>query len=222
MIETHFEATHAAVGAVVLLFGIARLHTSPKMWSPNRRDFWNPLRRYVWPPIDRAAASVPYLYAKTSVTDGEVIVTGLGLTIEELAADLEAAGYEAQPLSSIARLDVDGAPGDGELERLSAARYYGDRVGEGILPAPVLDALPEWAVRKRQIHVRPFGPDGDLTVTAHDEYNPWCVPYALPHFFGTTLNAERGVAIAAVDLGLEEYVDVDAGAVDGAAEVIAA
>ena len=183
------------VGAVVAVFVAARLHASDRWWCPELAWFWWPLRRLVWPVFDHALESVSTtlpleLYAKTVVREDEVVAT-LDLTLEELHADLAAAGYEAQPLASLAKAAFETDAVDaGDVERSSLARYYGAKpFGYG----------PEW-LRRRQVHVRPFGEDGALTITAHAEANPYRPDLALAHLLGHGLDAEEGVRMVADDL----------------------
>lgn len=183
---------YLAVALAVSLLGAARLHASDRWWCPNLAWFWWPIRRVLWPPLDHALASVPGAYAKTTVSEREVINHETwDITLEELHEHFADVGYEAQPLASIARYRHTD-----ELERSSLAYYAG--------PKPFgLEGLPEW-LRRYQVHVRPFGPDGHITVTAHHEYNPWRPGLALPHLLGIGLNAERGVEIAAAHLGVSD------------------
>ncbi len=205
MLDTILSADpeYLAVGLAVTLLAIARLQTSDRIWAPSCRALWSPLRRFLWPVLDEAFAHVPGLYAKTTVRDDEVVVEGLDISLCDLLDDLEAAGYEYQPLASLARFDPSSSRGvAGEVERASLARYHGDRVGGGLTVG-----FPDWFVRNRQVHIRPYGADGNLTVTAHDEYNAWNPVFALHHLGGIGLDADRGVQLAAADLGIEEYVD---------------
>lgn len=187
-----------AVGFVVALFAGARVHASDRWWCPDAAWFWWPLRRLLWPPLDVALAHVPYGFAKTRVTYDEIVAVNLDVTHEEYLERVTRTGYEAQPLASIARLDEDaGVTGAGQLERSSIARYVG--------PKPLgLEGLPEW-LRRYQVHRRVYGPDGELTDTAHFEYNPWRPDLALPHLLGIGLDVHRGVEIAADDLYIESH-----------------
>lgn len=187
---------YVAVGAAVALIAAARLHASPRWWCPDLAWFWWPLRRYALPPLDKLLESTPVIYAKTRVRANEIVAEGLDVTHDEYLEMVGVTDYEAQPLASIARLtdDVD-ASGAGELERSSVARYAG--------PKPFgIEGLPDW-LRRYQIHRRAFGPDGDLTETAHWELNPWRPDLALPHLLAIGFDAERGVKAAETDLEIE-------------------
>lgn len=183
-----------AIAIVIGLLGLARWHADPRLWSPRMNWFWNPIRRAAVPLLDAPLSKLPGAGAKTSVSEDEIVAKNLDITLEELRSDLAGASYVIRWLASVATF----AP-SGETERGSFARYHG--------PKPLgLEGLPDW-LRRYQVHVRPFGPDGELTVTAHFEYNPWHPLYALPHLLGIGLDAERGVAMAAEDLDVEPAAD---------------
>lgn len=205
------EPTYAAIAAAVLLLGIARVHASPRWFCPDMAVFWNPLRRYLWPLADHALARVPGpFFAKTRTTEDEVSIDGLEISLDDLTDDLCGAGYEVQPLASIARFDPRSSrPIAGEYERASLARFHGGQLGESILPAGLLDQVPEWLLARRQTHIRPYGPDGSLVVTAHEEFNPWNPAYAVHHLLGVGIDVEAGVRTAREDLGVAELVDGD-------------
>ena len=176
------------VTVVVALLVLGRIHASDRWWCPELAWFWWPLRSVLWPLFDKALEPVPVLFARSRVPERE-LVARLDITLEELHADVAALGGEAQPLSSKARDWL------GRRERSSLAIYHG--------PKPLgLDGLPEWT-RRYQIHIRPFGPDGILWVTAHHEYNPWVPWLAVPHVLGIGLDSERGVRLAAEKLGID-------------------
>jgi hypothetical protein len=181
-------------GIVVLVY--VRVQADERWFSPEAR-FWFPLRWYVGLPLDRMLESVPLLYAKTSTLERELVAT-VEWSVEETNDELAAAGYEPQPLASVA---VDWL---GRLERSSWVRYYGPKPLEGFLPQRLLAPLPEWT-RRRQIHARPFAfdEDGPTSITAHDEFNPWRPMLALPHMLGITWNAEGGVEAVDEDLDFE-------------------
>jgi len=181
-------------GVVVLVY--VRVQADERWFGPSAR-FWFPLRRYVGLPLDRLLESVPMLYAKTSVYEKELVAT-VEWSVEETNDALAAAGYEPQPLASVA---VDWL---GRLERSSWVRYYGPKPLEGFLPQRLLAPLPEWT-RRRQIHARPFAfdEDGPTSITAHDEFNPWRPMLALPHMLGITWNAEGGVEAVDEELDFE-------------------
>lgn len=175
------------VAVAIALLVIARIHASPRWWCPSMGLFWNPLRMAIWPAADHALARVPFLYAKTRVNRDEYAAT-LEISIDELRDDLSNAGYEVQPLSSLAR------DWDGRIERGSFARYYGKRL---------FPRAPDW-LRRKQVHVRPFGRDGSLDVTAHTELNPWRPDLALPHMFGIGLEAAPEMVADDLDIRVEE------------------
>ena len=179
---------YLAIAALVTLVGLARIHASDRWWCPEMGWLWNPLRLIVWPLFDKALTSVPFAFAKTTVYPDEVVNDRpWTLTLDEVREWLCDAGYEAQPLSSVASYSETG-----ERERGSFARYYG--------PKPV--GAPEW-MRRYQVHVRPFGPDGAITLTAHAELNPWRPDLALPHLLAIGFDAEAGVEKVGEDLKLD-------------------
>lgn len=189
----------ALIGLTVALLGAARIHSSDRWWCPELAWFWNPIRRVVAPPLDTVLERVPFAFGKSTVYEREIVATGLDVTIEDLREDLADAGYEVQPLASLARFDPSSdLEIAADVERGSYARYYGDRVG-----GEYTSGLPDWLVRKRQVHIRPFGDDGELTITAHAEYSAWNPVYALPHLLGIGLDPQRGVEKAADDLGID-------------------
>jgi hypothetical protein len=184
-----------ATGVAVLVY--ARVRADERWFAPSAR-FWFPLRRYLGLPLDRALEFVPLLYAKTSVYEKELVAT-VGWSVKETNDALAAAGYEPQPLASVA---VDWL---GRVERSSWVRYYGPKPLEGFVPQAILEPLPEWT-RRRQVHARPFGFDeeGPMSITAHDEFNPWRPMLALPHMLGITWNADDGVEAVREDLDIED------------------
>lgn len=182
---------YVAVGLAVASLALARIYSDERLFGATA-VFWTPLRLVALPTLDKVLATLP-IPAKTTVREREIVTEGLDLTLENLRDDLADAGYEKQPLASIGRLETTG-----DLERGSFARYLGDKPFGA-------EQLPNW-LRKYQVHVRPFGEDGDLTLTAHHEYNPWHPLYALPHALGYGLDAEKGVKLAAEDLGIEDLV----------------
>ena len=198
----------ALVGAIVALLGAARVHSSDRWWCPELAWFWHPLRKYGAPLLDGLLERVPKAFAKSQVYENEIVATDLDMTMEELQADLADSGYEVQPLASLATFDPSSDHEiAGEIERGSFARYHGDRVG-----GDLLESLPEWATRKRQVHIRPFGEDGSLAVTAHDEYSAWAFPVALYHLLAKDFDPETGVEMAAEDLDLD--LDLEANTTD--------
>lgn len=175
---------YVPVVLAISILAIGRIHASPRWFCPNLAWFWNPIRIIVWPIFDKAFASVPFLYAKTTVNRSEYAAT-LAITMDELRSDLSDVGYEAQPLSSLAK------DWEGRVERGSFARYYGK---------PLFPGAPNW-LRKKQVHVRPFGRNGAIDVSAHSEYNPYHPLFALPHLFGIGLTPAP--EMVANDLGIQ-------------------
>lgn len=176
-------AVFLAVAVVVAALAYLRYHADESLFSAHAA-FWHPIRRYLLTPADDILEHVPYLYTRTTVPSREAL-DPLDITLSDLTADLDRAGYTRQPLASLATFRPTG-----ETERASFARYFG----------PESTRVPAF-LRRYQIHVRPFGEDGEIVPTAHIEYNPWRPDLALPHLFGVGLTPAPD-ALAA-DLGID-------------------
>jgi len=149
---------------------------------------WQPIRRLVVPVLNWAAKR--YLgsdWYATSQRDRDEHVASVDLAPDELLDDLEAAGYEPQPLAS---LSVDWA---GRMEVASWCRYYGPK------PFP---AAPYW-LRERQVHVRLFETDEGTALAAHAETNPWRADRWQDHYRSESIDVQEGRRLVAADLGIE-------------------
>lgn len=182
-----------AIAAVVALLAYVRLRADGRWFAPDAWVWW-PIRRALMTPLDRVLERVPGLYATTTVPKTQHVAR-LDLSLSTVHDGLDRAGYEPQPLASIATDWL------GRTERSSWARYHGPKVGRGILPDDLVDALPEWT-RRRQVHVRTFAvdPAGPVDLAAHDEYNPFRPLLAFAHLTGVGLDGEAGVVHASADL----------------------
>lgn len=175
-----------AGAAVVVVLVTARSYAGPAWFGPSARH-WQPLRRLAVPLLHRLSQAYvgEEWYAETHTAEREHVAT-LHLTVEALLEDLVDAGYEPQPLASVA------TDWTGETEAASWVRYHGPK------PFP---GAPEW-LRDRQVHVRLFErPDG-VAIAAHEESTPWRPDLWRDHYRGETLDVERGRQLAAADLGI--------------------
>ena len=192
------EAVYAAGFAFVALLAAGRLYVGEQYFDETAR-FWAPVRRLFVPALHRAFQRADEdIYAETDVSADELVVALRDVSVDDVRDDLAASGYQPQPLASVAT-DWFGQP-----EAASWARYHG--------PKPFAGA-PEW-LRPRQVHVRLFEDTRagafDVVVTAHEEANAWRPDLWRDHYRGESFDVERGVAMAAEDLGVapaqdEEY-----------------
>ena len=192
------EAVYAAGFAFVLLLAAGRIYVGEQYFDENAR-FWAPARRLFVPALHRAFQRADEdAFAETDVSADELVVALNDVSVDDVRDDLAEAGYQPQPLASLA------TDWFGQRESASWARYHG--------PKPFAGA-PEW-LRPRQVHVRlfedPLDEVVDVTVTAHEESNPWRPDLWRDHYRGESFDVERGVAMAAEDLGVapaqdEEY-----------------
>ena len=189
VVPPEYHLPIAAVGVVVLL-ALWRYRVDRRWFGRDTATFWRILRRTAIPLLGRVARRLDPavdadVYVKTQVRASEHAAT-LDVGLEALLDDLHEAGYEPQPLASLA------TDWEGRVEIASWARYYGE---------PLFDGAPDW-LADRQVHVRLFrGPNDEVVVTAHDELNPWRHPVG--HYRGQTLDRAAGVAQAAADLNIE-------------------
>lgn len=175
-----------AVAAVVAVLVAARAYAGPAWFGPGARH-WQPLRRVLVPLLHRLAQAYvgEEWYAETHTAEREHVAT-LALDADDVLEDLAAAGYEPQPLASVA------TDWTGEMEAASWARYHG--------PKPVPGA-PYW-LRDRQVHVRLFERADGVAICAHEESNPWRPDLWRDHYRGETLHVERGRQLVAEDLDI--------------------
>jgi hypothetical protein len=187
------DVVYVAGVALVATLVAARLY-APGDWFSEDSRFWAPVRRLAVPLLHRVFTNADGdLYAETDVGVDERVATLQGVTVDDVLDDLAAAGYRPQPLASFAS-DWAGRP-----EAASWARYHGSKLYPG---------APEW-LRRRQIHVRLFeipaanvrGPA--VIVTAHEEPASWRPGLWRAHYSGRDVDVERGVRMAAKDLGIE-------------------
>ncbi|MDF9748385.1 hypothetical protein [Natrinema salsiterrestre] len=182
-----YEIAGVAIGGA----GIARLYYGPQF----KEVPWQPLRR-VFIPLAHTVAKRSLgesFYATYHVDEDEHVAT-LDAEPEAVIEDLEAAGYVVEPLAGL-KTDWNG-----NTEVASYARHRGSK------PFP---GAPEW-LRRRQVHVTLFPAPGDGTiVTAHLEYNSWRPDLAEKHYRGVDMDIEKGVELAAQDLGIETTEDLE-------------
>lgn len=190
------EGVEWLLPVAILVLGYVRVR-SPQRWFAGDARFWYPLRRAIGKPLDKALEPIPFLYAKTGAYERELVAT-FDWSVDESISTLASAGYEPQPLASVA---VDWL---GRTERASMVRYVGPKPFEFVLPSSLVEQLPEWT-RRRQIHARPFAFDesGPTTIVAHKEFNPWRPLLALPHLLGIGLDAKAGVDDVIDDLRVD-------------------
>ncbi|WP_265112296.1 hypothetical protein [Halosolutus halophilus] len=181
--------------AIVSLLVIGRLYIGEHYFDDQSR-FWAPVRRAVIPLLHRLFQQKDdNLYAETEVTEDE-LVDVVDRRPEAVLEDLAAAGYEPNPLASLA------TDWTGKTEITSWAHYEGPRPFHG---------APHF-LKPRQVHVRLFPREEGTAITAHEEANPWRPDQWQDHYRGETLDVEHGVAVAAFDLGLDHIFDEHANA----------
>ncbi|WP_265110922.1 hypothetical protein [Halosolutus halophilus] len=181
---------------IVSLLVIGRLYAGEYYFN-DRARFWNPLRRHVIPLLHRLFQRQDgELYAETRVRESE-LVDVVDRRPEAVLEDLAAAGYEPNPLASLA------TDWTGKTEIASWAHYEGPRPFHGAPHFP----------KPRQIHVRLFPREEGTAITAHEEANPWRLDQWQDHYRDETLDVEHGVAVAAFDLGLDHIFDELASAI---------
>lgn len=178
-------------GAAIVLFAIVawRYRTGRRWFGRDTAATWQLLRRTAIPLLGRAARRLDPLvgeevYARTTVGTDEHVAT-VTADLDQLLDDLAAAGYEPQPLASLA---TDWA---GRTEAASWARYYGPKPWSG---------APAW-LSERQVHVRLFQIEQRrVAITAHEEANPWRPDQWADHYRAETMDVELGRRLAAEDL----------------------
>jgi hypothetical protein len=180
----NLDGTWIAGAVIVLALVAARLQYG-RVTSVN----WQPIRRRLTPVINAVAKR--YLgedWYATSRRVREEHVATLNLHPRQVIADLEAVGYEDQPLASHS-VDWTGRP-----EAASMCRYI------GLKPYP---GAPYW-LRKRQVHVRVFETGaGRSVLTAHAETNPWRFWEWRDHYQSESLDIQAGRMLVASDLAIE-------------------
>jgi len=186
MIDQLPSAEWLAGAAVVLTLVLLRAR-----FGPITSVRWQPLRRLLLPLMNAVAKR--YLgedwYATSTRSKREHVAT-VPIQPHEVLDDLEAAGYEPQPLASLSE------DWTGREEQASWCRYYGPK------PFP---AAPEW-LRERQVHVRLFCRGGYCTetaITAHAETNPWRFDRWRDHYQSRSLDLQEGRELLAADLGID-------------------
>lgn len=188
MIEIQSELLIYLAGfAIVLLLVVGRLFVGEHYFN-DRGRFWGPIRRAFIPWLHRRFQDVDdYFYAETEV-EKDQLVGVVDESPDAVIDELDAAGYEPQPLASLA------TDWTGRTELASWARYYGSKPFRG---------APEF-FRPRQVHVRLFERDGGTAIVAHEESTPWRPDLWRDHYGAHSLDVERGRELAADDLGLVE------------------
>lgn len=179
--------------AVVLLLALGRFYYGPLLFGSDARH-WQPFRLAAVPIIDALArryGGADFNYAETEVYPSEYVTTFTAGAMD-LLDRLAAAGYEPQPLASLA------TDWTGTTEAASWARYMGPK------PFP---GAPDW-LRPMQVHARLFprpALDGTprMALTAHYEPNPWRPDTWRGHYRGIGKDAEKGVSTVAGDLGVQ-------------------
>lgn len=176
--------------AIVSLLVLGRLYIGEHYFNDQAR-FWAPLRRHAIPLLHRLFQRKDGdLYAETRVRESE-LVDVVDRPPEDVLEDLAGAGYEPQPLASLAT-DWTGA-----TEVASWAHYEGPRPFHG---------APHF-LKPRQVHVRLFPREERTAITAHAEATSWRPDLWQDHYGAVTMDVETGRVMAAYDLGLEDVFD---------------
>ena len=167
--------------ALILTLGVARYR-----FGPITSVRWQPLRRLLVPVIHRIGQRrFGEEWYATSEQDPAGHVATVDVAVDVLLDDLEAAGYEPQPLASLKTWQ-------GREEAASWARYVG---------GPGVGGL-QW-LRSEQVHVRLYRTGaGETAIFAHREANPWRPDLWRAHYRGRGQDVQAGREQVAEDLGV--------------------
>jgi len=149
----------------------------------DENKYWNMLRTKVLSSGDGYIRRKTN-FALTNPAKDEEFVGGVMLSSDELAHELEDAGYLQGVLSGLKYRPANADPNTDSVSFESGSMVYRESKS---------DLLPD-VLALRQVHVFWFiNPDGGIDVYAHEEYSSLNPAVAWAHYLGRTQDAAKGI-----------------------------